>query len=73
MSGRNMYGCLPCPKCGSVYRFPTQDGRIVCDECGRTRNAIRTEGEFLGDNDAFDEAPEQQEGGDAAATDSLVQ
>jgi hypothetical protein len=35
---RNMYGCLPCPKCGSVYRYPfNENGKnaIVCDDCGR--------------------------------------
>jgi len=31
---RNMYGCFPCPKCESVYRYGTQDGLIVCDDCG---------------------------------------
>lgn len=34
---RNMYGCLPCPKCKSVYR--ASYGRaagltIECDDCG---------------------------------------
>jgi hypothetical protein len=37
MAKRNMYECLPCPKCGSEYRacYPktmTQD----CDDCGFT-------------------------------------
>ena len=32
----NMYGCLPCPKCGSKYRWPTQELIIECDECGFT-------------------------------------
>jgi hypothetical protein len=38
---RNMYGCTPCPKCRSVYRYPfTLRGPglvhvIACDECGR--------------------------------------
>jgi hypothetical protein len=31
---RNMYGCLPCPKCGSKFRWPTQDRTIQCDDCG---------------------------------------
>lgn len=34
---RNLYGCLPCPKCGSVYRCPYDraEGLVVeCDECG---------------------------------------
>lgn len=35
-----MYGCLPCPKCGSEYRWPRAKdsapdaGLILCDECG---------------------------------------
>jgi len=37
--GANMYGCLPCPKCGSEYRWPQKGGPnyaevIVCDDCG---------------------------------------
>ncbi len=32
---RNMYGCLPCPKCGSVYRYPTIVPPVIqCDDCG---------------------------------------
>ena len=33
----NMYGCEPCPKCGSKYRAPFKpDGvlMIECDDCG---------------------------------------
>jgi len=36
----NMYGCLPCPKCQSEYRWPTRDvhptdpSMILCDDCG---------------------------------------
>ncbi len=36
----NMYGCLPCPKCGSKFRWPSQDvhpqhpSAIICDDCG---------------------------------------
>ena len=29
----NMYGCLPCPKCGSLYRWPNQQLIIFCDDC----------------------------------------
>lgn len=33
----NMYGCLPCPKCGKRYRFQVsiadRPETIVCDEC----------------------------------------
>jgi hypothetical protein len=34
---RNMYGCLPCPKCASVYRAtfkPAGVLQIECDGCG---------------------------------------
>lgn len=37
---RNMYGVLPCPKCGSRFRWPTQPVHpevpnvILCDDCG---------------------------------------
>lgn len=34
LTERNMYGCLPCPKCGSKFRWPTQDRTIQCDDCG---------------------------------------
>lgn len=36
---RNMYGCLPCPRCGAGYRYATQDSYIVCDECGKLQRA----------------------------------
>lgn len=36
---RNMYGCLPCPRCGSGYRYATLDSYIVCDECGKLQRA----------------------------------
>lgn len=34
--GSNMYGCQPCPKCGSKYRVMYNDaeGLIRCDDCG---------------------------------------
>jgi hypothetical protein len=32
-SGVNMFGILPCPRCASVYRWPHQDGRLICDDC----------------------------------------
>jgi hypothetical protein len=34
---RNMYGCVPCPRCGSKYRAPYQKVRftVECDDCGR--------------------------------------
>jgi hypothetical protein len=39
MAERNMYGCTPCPQCGSKYRWPTQSvhpkypDSILCDDC----------------------------------------
>lgn len=42
---RNMYGCLPCPWCGSQYRYPfKENGRnvIACDDCGRRGEWDRT-------------------------------
>ena len=31
----NMYGCKPCPKCGSPYRHAEDKAVIVCcDDCG---------------------------------------
>jgi C4-type Zn-finger protein len=50
MSGRvdlnnpesNMFGCLPCPKCKSIYRIPhfqggiPVSGIIECEACGFT-------------------------------------
>lgn len=36
LTRRNIYGVLPCPKCKSVYRYPTQpvhQNCILCDEC----------------------------------------
>ena len=33
---RNTYGCLPCPRCGSKYRYPRVIGSQDCDECGHT-------------------------------------
>lgn len=32
----NMYGCEPCPKCGSKYRcvFNNKPDYIQCDDCG---------------------------------------
>jgi predicted RNA-binding Zn-ribbon protein involved in translation (DUF1610 family) len=38
----NMYGCYPCPKCGSVYRasYDREEGLMVeCDDCGLTETA----------------------------------
>lgn len=32
----NMYGCQPCPECGSAYRcvFAKTPKQIDCDDCG---------------------------------------
>jgi hypothetical protein len=38
---RNMFGILPCPRCGSRFRVPTRPDHpehpncILCDDCGR--------------------------------------
>ena len=38
---RNMYGCAPCPKCNSVYRFARNtDCVIVCDDCGHEEQGV---------------------------------
>lgn len=37
---RNMFGLLPCPRCGDEHRWPTQSvhpttpNSIICDRCG---------------------------------------
>jgi hypothetical protein len=34
-AGANMYGCMPCPSCGSQYRCPDKSQTTVtCDDCG---------------------------------------
>jgi len=55
-SERNIYGCLPCPKCGSAYRYTLVErksgaGVIVCDDCGRRAHWDKT----WGRNGAVDE------------------
>ena len=31
----NMFGCLPCPKCGSEYRILSSERSVIeCDDCG---------------------------------------
>jgi len=35
----NMYGCEPCPKCGSKYRYITFGNVIQCDDCGYDENS----------------------------------
>ncbi len=49
----NMYGCLPCPKCGSRFRWPnhneTRTGlNVVCDECGLVQPAVRKDADHAG-------------------------
>ena len=39
-SRRNLYGCLPCPRCLGVHRYPMKDGFIYCDDCGRRQRAV---------------------------------
>lgn len=50
--GRNMYGCLPCPKCGSKYRASYTNSKmskklghptVECDECGFVERAFVVE------------------------------
>lgn len=38
----NMYGFLPCPKCGSKYRceFQAKPGVAQCDDCGHHQPCI---------------------------------
>jgi ribosomal protein S27E len=63
MTKRNMYGCLPCPDCGSVYCTPYRgnakhvheslrqfDSVIECGDCGRQASA-----DFDEDGDSFTE------------------
>jgi hypothetical protein len=67
---RNMYGCLPCPACGSVYRAPFREKGgpvIACDECGR-RGAW--DGTWSDDGYEVNECapPPSQGAGDGAST-----
>jgi hypothetical protein len=55
MTDRNMYGCLPCPACGSVYRYPFREGGtgvVCCDACGRRGP---WDGGYRGPHDEVDE------------------
>jgi len=39
----NMYGCQPCPKCGSKFRWCQNDPiskLILCDDCGYSEKAF---------------------------------
>jgi hypothetical protein len=38
----NMYGCFPCPVCKSIYRWPTQQGTVRCDDCGLVQELEKT-------------------------------
>jgi len=40
----NMYGCEPCPKCGSHYRcvFNNKPEEIQCDDCGHHEKITET-------------------------------
>lgn len=39
--GANMYGCMPCPKCGSKYRAAYRKTITVdCDDCGFKELAV---------------------------------
>ena len=39
----NMYGCFPCPICKSIFRWPTQQGTVRCDDCGLVQELEKTE------------------------------
>ncbi len=47
MAETNMYGCTPCPKCGSELRVPYQCGRIECDNCGFTERDVPKPGTIV--------------------------
>lgn len=46
--GTNMYGCLPCPKCKDVHRYPWKGRQgalrgvdvVRCDDCGFQEKAF---------------------------------
>ena len=33
---RNTFNCTPCPKCKDTHRYPRNDGKTYCDDCGFT-------------------------------------
>ena len=39
----NMYGCFTCPVCKSIYRWPTQQGTVRCDDCGLVQELEKTD------------------------------
>ena len=46
---RNMYGCAPCPKCGSIYRaaYRRAAGLVVeCDDCGHKELGVEVESKY---------------------------
>jgi hypothetical protein len=44
---RNMYGCLPCPRCKGEHRASYTSGKdagyVCCDECGHKEPIIAAE------------------------------
>jgi hypothetical protein len=58
---RNLYGCLPCPLCRSVFRCAYGQGRVTpawavkfrieCDDCGLVEPAVATKEESAGSED----------------------
>lgn len=46
----NMYGCEPCPKCKSRFRYMFNDkpGIIQCDDCGHNEEAASVDMEYTG-------------------------
>lgn len=62
MTDRNMYGCLPCPRCKSKYRVPYKSSPVAkllgcplieCDECGLAEGAVPSEDSYEWDADGY--------------------
>lgn len=45
----NMYGCPPCPECGSRYRcvFNDKPGFMQCDDCGHEEKTTAENYEYF--------------------------
>lgn len=70
MSERNMYGCLPCPKCDSKFRVPyRKDGvlRIECDDCGLKQPGEWADDPVFGENGVVNATEEQMTAEDNAS------
>lgn len=62
MTNRNMYGCTPCPKCGSKFRVTyktsklaqyTGNPMIECDDCGLAEFAVTKDEGYTWDSDGY--------------------